>query len=192
VLISQAVGVKPAGKQTRTGGLTPPARLFFRTLLASLGENRLEGYAYLFRIVLPLLNAKGERVFTDPILDELFRVLDDRFGGCMVASSSSAPPLWGLWHPPQESQAEKDYLTTAEVLASPIEAANRFFASLGKTKVSGTFSRLKRFLTPLFSEVNENASVSKISCRARRSGSPPAALPVLAHLLLKPDADLDT
>jgi hypothetical protein len=48
----------------------------------------------------------------------------------MVASSSSAPPLWGLWHPPQESQAEKDYLTTTEVLANPIEAANRFFAGI--------------------------------------------------------------
>src|ERR1700730_10392466 len=98
--------------------------------LPSLGENRLEGYAYLFRLVLPLLNAEGKRVFTDPILDELFQVLDDRFGGCMVASSSSAPPLWALWHPPQESRAEKDYLTTAEVLANPIEAANRFFAGL--------------------------------------------------------------
>ena len=98
--------------------------------LSSLEENRLEGYAYLFRIVLPLLNAKGKDVFTDPILAELFQILDDRFGGCMAASSSSAPPLWGLWHPPQESQAEKDYLTTAEVLANPIEAANRFFAGL--------------------------------------------------------------
>jgi hypothetical protein len=98
--------------------------------LPSLEENRLEGYAYLFRLVLPLLNAQGQRVFTDPIPDELFQVLDDRFGGCMVASSSSAPPLWGLWHPPQESRAEKDYLTTAEVLANPIEAANRFFAGL--------------------------------------------------------------
>jgi hypothetical protein len=98
--------------------------------LPSLEESRLEGYAYLYRLVLPLLNAQGKRVFTDPILDELFQVLDDRFGGCMVASSSSAPPLWGLWHPPQESRAEKDYLTTAEVLANPIEAANRFFAGL--------------------------------------------------------------
>src|SRR6266446_1083255 len=79
--------------------------------LPSLEENRLEGYAYQFRIVLPLLNAKGKRVFTDSILDELFQVLDDRFGGCMVASSSSAPPLWGLWHPPQGAQTEKDYLT---------------------------------------------------------------------------------
>jgi hypothetical protein len=98
--------------------------------LPSLEENRLEGYAYSFRIVLPLLNAKGKRVFTDLILEELFQVLDTRFGGCMVASSSSAPPLWGLWHPPQESQAEKDYLTTAEVLANPIEPANQFFAAL--------------------------------------------------------------
>jgi hypothetical protein len=38
----------------------------------------------------------------------------------MVPSSSSAPPLWRLWHPPQEREAEKDYLTTAEVLANPI------------------------------------------------------------------------
>src|SRR5438128_1700347 len=98
--------------------------------LASLEQNRLEGYAYLFRVVLPLLNAKGKSVFTDPIMDELIHILDERFGGCMVASSSSAPPLWGLWHPPQQSQAEKDYLTTAEVLANPIEAANRFFEGL--------------------------------------------------------------
>jgi len=98
--------------------------------LPSLEENRLEGYAYLFRLVLPLLNAQGKRVFTDPILEELFQVLDDRCGGCMVASSSSAPPLWGLWHPPQERRAEKDYLTTVEVLANPIEASNRFFAGL--------------------------------------------------------------
>ena len=98
--------------------------------LPSLAENRLEGYAFLFRIVLPLLNAKGQRIYTDPLLNELFRILDDRFGGCTVASSSSAQPLWGLWHPPQESEAEKDYLTAAEVLANPIEAANRFFAGL--------------------------------------------------------------
>jgi hypothetical protein len=77
-----------------------------------------------------LLNAKGKHVFTDQILEELFQVLDNRFGGCMVASSSSAPPLWRLWHPPREIYAEKDYLTTVDVFANPIEAANRFFAGL--------------------------------------------------------------
>jgi hypothetical protein len=98
--------------------------------LSSLEDNRLEGYAYHFRVVLPLLNADGQPVFTDPILYELFRILNERFGGCMVTSSSSAPPLWGLWYPPNSREPEKDYLTTAEVLANPIEAANRFFAGL--------------------------------------------------------------
>ncbi len=98
--------------------------------LPSLEENRLEGYAYFFRIVLPLFNAEGKQIFTDLILKELFKILDDRFGGCMVAASSSAPPLWGLWHPVRHSEAEIDYLTTAEVLANPIEAANQFFAGV--------------------------------------------------------------
>ncbi len=121
--------------------------------LASLAENRLKGYAYLFRIVLPLLDAQGNRGFTNPILDELFYVLDDRFGGCMVVSSSSAPPLWGLWHPPQVNQAEKDYLTTAEVLASPIEAANRFFA------------RLKPILKTAGHIEQQEILISRIECR---------------------------
>jgi hypothetical protein len=95
--------------------------------LPSLEDSRLEGYACLFRIVLPLLDASGKRVFTDSILDDLFLVLDHRFGGCMVASSSSAPPLWGLWHPPQETYAEKDYLTTVDVFANPIEATTASF-----------------------------------------------------------------
>jgi hypothetical protein len=98
--------------------------------LPSLQDNRLEGYAYLFRLILPLFNASGQRVFTDPLLDEVFLVLNDRFGGCMAASSSSAPPLWGRWHPTAVGQSEKDYLTMAEVLANPIEASNQFFAGL--------------------------------------------------------------
>jgi hypothetical protein len=124
-----------AKKRTPADGLRRELDGLSRTItedlhLPSLEENRLEGYAFQFRIVLPLLNANGQRVFTDPVLGELFQTLTDRFGGCMVASSSSAPPLWGLWHPPQESQAERDYLTTVEVLANPIEAANQFFAGL--------------------------------------------------------------
>ena len=71
----------------------------------------------------------------------------------MVASSSSAPPLWGLWHPPQESQAEKDYLTTAEVLANPIEAANRFFA------------RLKPILKTAGHIEQQEILISRIECR---------------------------
>src|SRR5579872_5256513 len=98
--------------------------------LPSLEENRLVGYAYLFRLVLPLLNAQGRPVFTDSILNDLLQLLSDRFGGCMAASSTSAPPLWGLWHPLPHGQAEKDYLTTVDIFSNPIEAANRFFTDL--------------------------------------------------------------
>jgi hypothetical protein len=121
--------------------------------LASLADNRLEGYAYLFRLVLPLLNAQGKEVFTDEILSELFRVLDNRFGGCIATASSSAPPLWGLWHPPQQDEAEQDYLTTAEVLASPVEAANRFF------------SRLKPILKTAGHIEQQEIMISRIECR---------------------------
>jgi hypothetical protein len=121
--------------------------------LPSLEENRLEGYAYLFRLVLPLLNAQGKDVFTDAILEELFRVFDERFGGCMVAAFSSAPPLWGLWHPPEASRAEKDYLTTAEVLANPIEAANRFFTGL--KPILKTAGRIEQ----------QEILISRIECR---------------------------
>jgi hypothetical protein len=100
--------------------------------LPSLEKGRLEGFAHLFLIVLPQLTAAGEPVFTDAILQELFRVLNERFGGCMVPSSTAHPPFWGLWHPKGTAAdpAEKDYLTTAQVLARPTDAATRFFTGL--------------------------------------------------------------
>lgn len=71
----------------------------------------------------------------------------------MVASSSSAPPLEGLWHPPQESHAEKDYLTTVEILANPIEATNRFFAGLEPILKTATYIEQQEIL------------ISRIECR---------------------------
>jgi hypothetical protein len=99
--------------------------------LPSLAVNPLEGFAALFLLVVPLLSAEGLPVFTDPTLQELFRALDRRFGGCLVASSSSHPPYWGLWHPsPSQAEAEKDYLTTIQIFANPIEPSTRFFSGL--------------------------------------------------------------
>ena len=77
--------------------------------LPRLEANRLEGYAFLFHLVLPLLNAQGKRVFTDPILDERFRARDDRFGGCMVAASSSAPPLGDSGTRPRKAGRRKTF-----------------------------------------------------------------------------------
>src|SRR6266481_3344624 len=75
----------PADKfRERLDGLSDSIREDLR--IPSLEENRLEGYAYLFRPVLPLFNAKRNSVFTDAILDELFQVLSDRFGGWAPAA----------------------------------------------------------------------------------------------------------
>jgi hypothetical protein len=100
--------------------------------LPSLLANRLEGFAALFAIVLPLLTAQGQPVFTNPLLQELFFALDTRFGGCLVPSASSHPPYWGFWHPTgsQATEPEKDYVTTIQIFANPIEPTNRFFSGL--------------------------------------------------------------
>ena len=78
------------------------------------------------------MNGEGQPVFTEEILQELFRTLNSRFGGCLVASASSHPPYWGLWAPAanQAEDAEKDYLTTIQIFANPIEASNGFFSRL--------------------------------------------------------------
>jgi hypothetical protein len=100
--------------------------------LPSLRENRMAGFAALFVVVLPLLNSEGQTVFTESILQELFLAIDQRFGGCLVPSATSHPPYWGLWHPSgfAATEAEKDYVTTIQVFANPIEPTNRFFTGL--------------------------------------------------------------
>ena len=100
--------------------------------LPSLRENKLEGFAALFFVVLPLLNSQGETVFTDALLQELFLTLDNRFGGCLIPSATATPPYWGIWHPTgsRAARTEKDYVTTIQILANPIEPTNRYFVRL--------------------------------------------------------------
>jgi hypothetical protein len=123
--------------------------------LPSLRENRLEGFAALFVLVIPLLNSEGQTVFTDELLDELFLTLDHRFGGCLVPSARSHPPYWGLWHPAGSTAAEgeKDYVTTIQVFTNPIEATNQFFA------------RLKQLLKTAGNIEQEEILISRIDCR---------------------------
>jgi hypothetical protein len=122
--------------------------------LPSLSDNRLQGFAALFVVVLPLLNSEGQPVFTDPILEELFLILDLRFGGCLVPSATTHPPYWGLWHPAarEGAEAEKDYVTTIQVFANPIEATNQFF------------SRLKQLLKTAGNIEQEEILVSRFDC----------------------------
>ncbi len=107
--------------------------------LPSLEQGRLEGFAHLFVIVLPQLSAAGEPVFSDSHLQALVRLLNNRFGGCMVPSSSSHAPFWGLWYPRdvEAAEPEKDYLTTMQVLTRPTDAPTRFFRQLKQVLKTG-------------------------------------------------------
>ncbi len=99
-------------------------------------------------------DSQGHAVFTNPLLEQLFQVLDDRFGGCLVSSTSSHPPYWGLWHPTGSlaADAEKDYVTTIQIFANPIEPTNRFF------------SRLKQILKTCGSIEQQEILISRIDC----------------------------
>lgn len=49
----------------------------------------------------------------------------------MIPSARSHPPFWGLWNPTGAmGQTEKDYVTTIQIFANPIEPTNRFFSQL--------------------------------------------------------------
>jgi hypothetical protein len=123
---------KPSDKGSFQGALEDLSRSIPEDLrLPSLAEKRLAGLAYGIVIVLPLLDSHGKSVFPDAFIDRLYFILDNRFGGCLVSSSSSSPPFWGLWHPnPGPSDPIKDYVTTVQVFANPIDPTNKFFVKL--------------------------------------------------------------
>jgi len=91
--------------------------------------HRVQGYAFRFFLVLPLLSSEGERVFTDEHLSHLFALFNSRFGGCLAASSRSGAPFFGEYLP-AGTQPVRDYHTVIIVYASPIEASDRFFPEL--------------------------------------------------------------
>lgn len=106
----------------------------------------MEGYAALFVMVLPLLNAEGHPVFTGPLLQELFLLLDNRFGGCLVPSASTHPPYWGLWHPPGVSavEAQKDLGNHHPDLRQPDRAKHAFFQAAQRNPQNGRQYRARR------------------------------------------------
>jgi hypothetical protein len=90
---------------------------------------RVQGYAYRFFLVLPLLSSEGNRVFTDEHLSHLFLLFNTRFGGCLASSSRSGAPFFGEYLP-EGNNPVRDYHTVIIVYASPIEASDRFFQEL--------------------------------------------------------------
>src|SRR5262249_11012551 len=90
---------------------------------------RVQGYAFRFFLVLPLLSAEGSRVFTDEHLSHLFKLFNARFGGCLASSSRSGAPYFGEYLP-EGTEPVRDYHTVIIVYGNPIESSDRFFQQL--------------------------------------------------------------
>jgi len=90
---------------------------------------RVQGYAFRFFLVLPLMSSEGNRVFTDEHLSHLFLLFNSRFGGCLASSSRSGAPFFGEYLP-EGTKPVRDYHTVVIVYANPIEPSDRFFLEL--------------------------------------------------------------
>jgi len=100
--------------------------------LASLSRKppALQGHAYRFKIVLPLLSQTGEEVFSVHQLTALHELLDHRFGGSLASSNVASPTWYGSYAPESGTQPVKDYHCILYVYTRPIDAADRFFQIL--------------------------------------------------------------
>lgn len=99
--------------------------------LASLAQGRLEGHAYRWTIILPLLSETGEEVFSvDRDIGAITRLLDVRFGGCTTNAPTPQPPLHGSWMPDDADQPVIDRNTAITVYSRQLEAADAFFQYL--------------------------------------------------------------
>ena len=128
--------LKTVARRRRSGRKKPD-----RGILASVTENlrlpslalvppRLEGYAYRFKIVLPLLSATAEVVFTEHHLRILWELFDERFGGSLASTSTAQPTWYGSYRPDPGAEPVKDHHCVMYVYMRQIDAADRFFQLL--------------------------------------------------------------
>ncbi|MCI0458533.1 MAG: hypothetical protein L0Z62_16340 [Gemmataceae bacterium] len=93
---------------------------------------RVQGHAYRFMIVLPLLSETGEVVFTDDHLRALHELLGRRCGGSLASSSLTHPAWHGSYRPDPEAESVSvtDSHTIFYVYTRQTDAADRFFGLL--------------------------------------------------------------
>jgi hypothetical protein len=91
---------------------------------------RVEGYAYRFKIILPLLSAMGEPVYTEEHLLHLLELFNDRCGGSLASSGLTHPAWYGSYRPAPGAATVKDYHCVIYVYTRPTEAADRFYQLL--------------------------------------------------------------
>ena len=88
---------------------------------------RVQGYAYRFFLLLPLLSGEGMPVFTNELTARLLLGFTTRFGGCLASASRSGAPFFGEYQP--EGTPLRDYHTGVTIYADPSSPAIVSFAS---------------------------------------------------------------
>jgi hypothetical protein len=111
-----------------------------------LDPPRLEGYAYRFKIVLPLLSASGEVVFTDDHLSILHDLFERRCGGSLTSAGVAYPAWYGSYRPDPDAAPVKDYHSVLYIYTRPIDAADRFFQLLKSVLKKAGFQEQEEIL----------------------------------------------
>jgi hypothetical protein len=117
-----------------------------RLTTLSLAPPRLEGYAYRFTIVLPLLSSEGETVYAEHHLQALHGLFDERFGGSLTSSGVAHPAWYGSYRPTPDAPTVKDYHSIFYIYTRPIDAADRFFQLLKSVLKKGGFQEQEEIL----------------------------------------------
>jgi hypothetical protein len=96
----------------------------------ALDPPRVEGFAYRFKLILPVLSSAGEAVFTGYHLRLLHELFDERFGGSLASTGTTQPSWYGSYRPEADAETVQDYHCIMYVYTRQIEAADRFFQVL--------------------------------------------------------------
>lgn len=75
----------------------------------ALAPPRLEGFAYRFKLILPLPSAPDEEVFTYYHLGILFDLFEKRCGGSLASAAVAHPGWYGSHRPDPRAEPVKDY-----------------------------------------------------------------------------------
>ena len=90
----------------------------------------LQGYAYRFTLVLPLLSETGKEVFSGLQCALLSRLFNRRFGGYLASAREGHPPWYGSWLPPGVQQPVIDRHMLFVVYTAQSTPAMTFFRYL--------------------------------------------------------------
>jgi hypothetical protein len=90
----------------------------------------LEGYAYRFTVLLPLLSSTGRAVFSGLQCALLFRLFMRRFRGFLASAHEGSPPWYGSWLPEGAQEPITDRHMLLVIYTAQRTEADQFFQHL--------------------------------------------------------------